>query len=445
MINDNLAPVLIAGSSQDPTQNAPLELRQGTVESWDPSTGEGVIQIAGGKLANISVLTSESMNLQAGDVISVLSFGDRSLILGKTTTPGDPGTVPTWDADITALQTDVVTAQTTADTAQTTATTASADAATAVSTATSAAADASAALDKFPITSTDISDDAITTPKLAADAIDGLTITGALIRTAASGQRLELDSNTNGLEIYSGAAGELQAGEITADEGTGYGSLEVIAPLFSGSDDARLSLKGFEGSSNALLRATSTQIYATDDVRLQSGDGAYMVQLTNTGLFRLGAATVLTDATVQPYYYAYLAANLTVANNTSTAIGWTDEATSPSNGITRSGSVFTVPKAGRYRVTFQAYWNSIASPAGTRLAQLYSGDTIGTGNVLASAAEQPSASAASACLVTKTVRLAAGGKIRTEVSHSQGASFTNGLLGNAGGNLTYVQVEWVGP
>lgn len=75
--------------------------------------------------------------------------------------------------------------------AQDTATTADANATAAAAAASAAAADAIAALDKFPITETDITDGAISTPKLAAGAIDGVVITGALIRTAASGRRVE--------------------------------------------------------------------------------------------------------------------------------------------------------------------------------------------------------------------------------------------------------------
>lgn len=190
-------------------------------------------------------------------------------------------------------------------------------------------------------------------------------------------------------------------------------------------------------TTNTFPSATPAAITNDDDSMVISGDGSI-----KSPQFTQGSDSV---AIVGPYYYAYLAASQTVNSSTSTAVTWTDEAASPSSGITRSGSVFTVPTAGRYRVTYQAYWVAIASPAGNRLAQLITGNTIGTGTVLASAAEQPNANAASACLLIKTVRLAAGAEIRTQVSHTQGASMTNGLQGNATGDLTYVQIEWVGP
>lgn len=51
-----------------------------------------------------------------------------------------------------------------------------------------------------------IGDNAITTPKLAATAIDGMTVTGALLRTAASGQRMQFD--INGLRAFNASGVE---------------------------------------------------------------------------------------------------------------------------------------------------------------------------------------------------------------------------------------------
>jgi hypothetical protein len=138
----------------DPNKPADLALRQGIVQSWDADAADNVIQIAGGTWSNITFLTAEAANIAPGDVVSVLTADDRALVLGKTTTPGDPGSVPTWTADIEALGVDVTTINTVtipavqADvtTAQTTAETAATDAATALSTANSAAEDAAEAL-----------------------------------------------------------------------------------------------------------------------------------------------------------------------------------------------------------------------------------------------------------------------------------------------------------
>lgn len=243
----------------DPDQPPVLQLRQGIVQAWDADSGENSVQIAGGVLVNLPSLTAESATLVAGDVVAILSAEDRAVVLGKVTTPGDPGTVPTWEVDITALQVDVVTAQTTAttaqttaDTAQTTATTAQTTADSAASAAAAAAAEAAAAqaaadaldtrLDTaeanvataqadintltdttlpalqtqvdaiLPITETDISDDAITTPKIAANAITA----GEIAAGAVTTDKLEAGAVT-AEKIAAGTitAAEIEAGAIT--------------------------------------------------------------------------------------------------------------------------------------------------------------------------------------------------------------------------------------
>ncbi|MEV6287395.1 hypothetical protein [Kribbella sp. NPDC051770] len=122
------------------------------VRSWNTSTGENVVEIAGGSLANVPSLTSESTSIDVGDVVSVFMAGDQMLILGKVTIPGDPGTVPSWSADISALDATVTTVttetipavQAVADAAQADATQAQADAAQAASDAAAAQAAAEA-------------------------------------------------------------------------------------------------------------------------------------------------------------------------------------------------------------------------------------------------------------------------------------------------------------
>lgn len=113
MISDNIALLL-----QKTTDRPVPAFRQGVVQSWDAATGENIVQVAGALLVNLPSLTAESASLKPGDVVSVVTTGDKWQVLGKLTTPGDPGTVPTWNTDITSLQADVVTAQETADVAQ---------------------------------------------------------------------------------------------------------------------------------------------------------------------------------------------------------------------------------------------------------------------------------------------------------------------------------------
>lgn len=125
MNNDDVVPLY------DDAPDAPpaMSLRQGIVQSWNSSTGENSVQVAGGTLVNIPFLTSEAANLVAGDVVEVLAAGDQWLVMGKVTTPGDPGTVPSWTGDITALE------------------------------------------GRFPVTTPDIASAAVTTPKISTAAV----------------------------------------------------------------------------------------------------------------------------------------------------------------------------------------------------------------------------------------------------------------------------------
>ena len=129
MISEKLASLF----QTDPSAPAQLAVRQGVVQSWDADTGENSIQIAGGTIVNIPSLTAESAELVAGDVVAVLSSGDQALVLGKVTTPGDPGTVPSWTVDISALEA------------------------------------------KFPVTTPDIAAAAVTTPKISTAAVTSQT------------------------------------------------------------------------------------------------------------------------------------------------------------------------------------------------------------------------------------------------------------------------------
>ncbi|MFB7592303.1 hypothetical protein [Streptomyces sp. NPDC056169] len=70
------------------------------------------------------------------------------------------------------------------------------------------------------IVADDVADGIITGTKLAADAIDGKTITGATLRTAATGQRIVIAPSgtpgTNAVQMYSGVATETEPGELLA-------------------------------------------------------------------------------------------------------------------------------------------------------------------------------------------------------------------------------------
>jgi hypothetical protein len=299
-----------------------VNLRQGVIDSWDSSTGACTLRIAGGQILNASTLKAGAATLAEGDVVTVLSTRNDHYILGPSTNPGDPGTVPSWNVDISALtgqvdtiqtvtipavqndvtivQGDVVElntvtvpavqavadgAQSTADSAATDAATAQTTADTAQSTATTAATNASTALAKFPITTTDIGTGAITTPKIAANAItateiatgaitatklsataiDGKTITGALLRTAATGQRVEIDSASwaNYVRFFSGNASETGPGYIRSSDVGGVLSVDVRGPDTAGATQPWLWLSTNISDDSTIIGAQADVVQTT--------------------------------------------------------------------------------------------------------------------------------------------------------------------------------------
>ncbi|WP_329126007.1 hypothetical protein [Streptomyces sp. NBC_01353] len=104
----------------------------------------------------------------------------------------------------------------------------------------------------------DVADGIITGSKLAADAIDGKTITGATLRTAATGQRVVIaPSETvgeNAVRLYSGVASEVEPGELIAivdtDAGHPRPSLILWAPAVEAGTSAGLKLISGGGTEN---------------------------------------------------------------------------------------------------------------------------------------------------------------------------------------------------
>jgi hypothetical protein len=333
--NDDIVPLY----DGEPDAPPPIALRQGIVQSWDAGTGANSVQFAGGTLVNVPALKSESVNLVAGDVVALLVTADQCLVIGKVITPGDPGTVPTWNGDIFALQSNVTTLNTvTVPAAQAAAVAAqvSADA---------AQADATTALSKFPIVATDITDGAISTPKLSANAIDGMTITGALFRTAASGQRIEIDSATrNEVKCFSGAASETAPGYLKSDLVSGGAFTTIASPEVAGvTGTATLNLQVIPslGAQQAILTADNVSLSAGDWARLQAG--SHIFEIDATGALALDGSTVLASGATgnvpQPVSVSD-APSLAVALSTTYAAG-----------TPALGTAFTAPATGKVYIT----------------------------------------------------------------------------------------------
>lgn len=131
------------------------------------------------------------------------------------------------------------------------------------------------------ITGTYIANGAITTAKLTATAIDGMTVTGALIRTSSSGSRVEIDDVTDSVIVYD--TGNVKRMQLDNDELTFYNASGTLLGtmwaattnmFIRGADNMEiqatdvLDLIG-EGSSITL---TASSINFSQDIQMYSND-----------------------------------------------------------------------------------------------------------------------------------------------------------------------------
>jgi len=122
------------------------------------------------------------------------------------------------------------------------------------------------------VTASVLAANAVTAGKINAGAIDGMTITGALIRTAASGRRIEITSTSyDTIEFYTGVAGEQQAGALQVLNS----GLTLISPIL-----------GSGWGYSYINVGTATQAGAEPYVEVFFGG-------TNGGLFYVEARTVI--------------------------------------------------------------------------------------------------------------------------------------------------------
>jgi hypothetical protein len=207
VIADNLGSLF----APDPSSTPGIALRQGILLEWDPVTGDNKVSVGGGILENVPVLKSEAGSLAVGNVVSLITDGTRWRLDGNLTTPGDPGTVPTWTADISALDENVTTINTVTIPAV------QADTATALSTANTAAADAAAA-------------------QAAVDAATGITIPAIEADIAAAQGRLDtaeadIDAAQSALTAAQGDISTLQTGLDAAEAAVAAAQADVDAIL----------------------------------------------------------------------------------------------------------------------------------------------------------------------------------------------------------------------
>lgn len=109
------------------------------------------------------------------------------------------------------------------------------------------------------ITAAMLADGSVTGPKLSFDAIDGKTITGALIRTAAPpARRWEMTSAVaNQLLAYSGIVGEVAPGGVIVSAG-GAGTLTLRHPTTGALAAGEIEINQIDAGGSSEIRLSSS-------------------------------------------------------------------------------------------------------------------------------------------------------------------------------------------
>lgn len=145
----------------------------------------------------------------------------------------------------------------------------------------------------------------------------------------------------------------------------------------------------------------------------------------------------------KPYWYGYLAANVSTADTVNTLITtWTQDTTS--GGFAYAAGVLTLPPlAGRYTINATLYFDA-SSNVGGRLSQVYPGATGGNPLITGGASGSTGANnKGQSAIAHKSIPFAASAQIRVLAYQSAGGSL--GVVGAATKNFSFWQVEYVGP
>lgn len=218
---------------------------------------------------------------------------------------------------------------------------------------------------------------------------------------------------------------------------TGLGPTNVTTLTTTGSNPA--TVEGFPGGNPALFRS--------DDDGLQiKGDGS--VRMVSGVIGPAGGATE-SVATYGPFYYAFIPTTISIASTSDVLMTtWTagdgvETGETVSQGITHSAGVFTVPKAGWYRLTVGLMW--AANATGLREIKIFRGSSGGVFSFYGDSA--PGTVVNSITTLDRAIYLQASGQFRI-----YGRQETGGLLsllgdstGTAGGKFSYMSIDWVRP
>lgn len=102
-MNSDIAPLLAPSKGK-----SDIGFHQGRVISWNQSTSENVISMAGAVLTNVPVLNgTEPLTLKEGDIVGMLRFKTSYFVLGRIVIPGqsDVGTLPGLQQGVGATET----------------------------------------------------------------------------------------------------------------------------------------------------------------------------------------------------------------------------------------------------------------------------------------------------------------------------------------------------
>lgn len=216
---------------------------------------------------------------------------------------------------------------------------------------------------------------------------------------------------------------------------TGLGPTTLDTLTVAGSNPP--TVNGFPLSNAAVIKS--------DDLGLQiKGDGS--VRGVSMKIGPAGGATE-DVATYGPYYYAYVAASVTVANSTDALVtAWTagdgsETGETGSVGITHSAGVFTVPKAGWYQLNVGLMWAAHAT--GLREIKIFRGNAGGAFILYGDSA--PGTVVNSITTLDRKMYFAASGQFRIFGRQESGNAGGLSLLGDSTGKFSYMSIEWIRP
>jgi hypothetical protein len=232
---------------------------------------------------------------------------------------------------------------------------------------------------------------------------------------------------------------------LQSSPGSGNGA-DVITPLET-TGSHPLTSGTFPNSNPGKIESDDGALVISGDGTIQTSELTASGEVSGATMFapgiRVGSSYAAGDdvAIVGPYYLAYMASALAAwSGAASTITAYSADGSPNSSGITLSSGLFTLPKAGRYRVISQVWWSAAAGRTGTRTLQLIQNSPSVT--IVSSTVDAKASGAPALNRLDKEFRVAAGAQVFLRVSHTDSASITYTA---STPDITFFQLCWVGP